>query len=97
MSKDTDSSEGDARVENISFTSALETDASGALVLKYTTPKSAEGTIELMLVFGGSKTPDAASATLATHYENEQNFLVIPYTVKGEFADSYSLSKDGAD
>lgn len=97
VSKDTDSSEGDVRVENISFTSALETDANGALVLKYTTPKSAEGSIELTLVFGGSKTPDAASATLTTHYENEQNFLVIPYTVKGEFADSYSLSKDGTD
>ncbi|WP_156894175.1 hypothetical protein [Atopobium sp. oral taxon 810] len=97
VSKDTDSSEGDVRIENVSFTSTLETNTSGALVLKYTTPKSAEGTIELMLVFGGSKTPNAATATLTTHYENEQNFLVIPYTVRGEFADSYSLSKDGAD
>lgn len=91
--KDVNSSEGDVRQDNISFTATLSESSDGALKLNYTTPKSAEGTIELTLSFGGDKTPEKATATLTTHYKNEQNFLVIPYTVTAEFADNYLLSK----
>lgn len=90
--EDAETSDGDAGLEDVTFTGSLDSSSSG-ISFTCTTPEDTRGVVTLRLDFGEPDDPSAARATLTTTSAYEDVFLFVPYQREARYADTYSLSK----
>lgn len=65
------------------------------IVFECATQDNPDGEVRLVLEFGSSKAPDAASATLTSIHGYEDVFLMlVPYERESRYDDTFSLEKE---
>ena len=67
------------------------------IVFECTTQDNPDGEVRLVLEFGSSKAPDAATATLTSTHDYQDVFLgLVPYERESRYDDAFSLEKEAS-